>query len=84
MTTLKRRCNDIGWVRGVEASVHSEERVREAERIEFTRSSGSLADCASVGAGDQDNGGPLGIFYKSEITPLSNSNHFRDGSGYHQ
>ena len=50
---LKRNCNDIGWVRGVEASIHSEELVREIERIEFARCSGCLADRASVGAGDQ-------------------------------
>jgi hypothetical protein len=46
---------------GVEASIHSEKLVREIERIEFTRSSGRLADRASVGAGDQDNGSPFGI-----------------------
>ena len=62
-TTLvvKGNSNDIGRVRGVEASVHGEYLVREVERVELARGSGRLADRALVGARDQNDGGPPGI-----------------------
>ena len=52
--------NDISRVGGVEASVHCENWF-ERLGIKFAGSPGRLADCASVGAGDQNYGGPPGV-----------------------